>query len=85
MKDNDHSSDNLYVTSNKSIEDYFKEKSLKKAEQEKTSTKRNIDQSEKEENPYLGSNLCELQGYDGWTIPMSFDQILKKKKKRKRT
>jgi len=101
----------LYVTSQQSIQDYFKQKFIKKAqksstqqqgeesplqqqqqEEEETATtkkkKRKHFDSEKEEesmtNPYSNSNLNQLEGYDGWKINSSFDQILKKKEKTKK-
>jgi len=36
------------------------------------------------DDPYPGSNLSELEGYKGWTIDSSIDDIIKKKEKQKK-
>ncbi|CAF3315834.1 unnamed protein product [Rotaria socialis] len=132
-------SDNLYKTSEQSIEDYFKEKTKKKAQiqheqsqsfndptidsvnqnssneeinerveselEKNLKKKRNYstvvesivdyDQSEMLpkkkkksdqlnndiEDPYKNCNLSELNGYQGWTIDSSLENIIKKKLK----
>jgi len=36
------------------------------------------------EDPYSGSNLSQLEGYQGWNIDSSFQDIIKKKEKQKK-
>ncbi|CAF1385023.1 unnamed protein product [Rotaria sordida] len=68
--------------------------SINKRKHNRESTN-DIDQSEKinkkiksnilnVENPYIGSNLSEFEGYQGWNIDSTLENIIKKKDKQKK-
>ncbi len=47
-------------------------------------TKKKKKENDAIEDPYPGSNLSELNGYDGWKIDSSMEEIIKKKEKQKK-
>ena len=94
-KEAEQISENQYVTSKQSIHDYFKQKSKNRLLNTEASAvnddstadepkKKKKKKQHEEDNPYPGSNIVELDGYAGWQIDSSVDEIVKKKEKQKK-
>ncbi|CAF4070896.1 unnamed protein product, partial [Adineta steineri] len=81
------------VTSDDPVNDTdnsMKKKKKKKRDEETDEPVTQLDESEKVkkqkkdiENPYNDSNLLEMEGYEGWNIDSSIEDIIKKKEKQK--
>ena len=68
-EEEEEAADNLYTTSKQSISDYFREKSRQKR---------------KVEEVFEGSNLSELEGYSGWKIETTLEEICRRKEKQRK-
>lgn len=80
---------NVYITSKQSISDYFLEKKRKRAEpkEETPDVVGNEDRQEEKKKTasvFVGSSLEDLEGYSGWKIDSSLDDISRRKEKQRK-
>ena len=81
---------NLYITSKQSISDYFLEKKRKRfAPKEETrdvvlNEERPEEKKKKTASVFVGSSLEDLEGYSGWKIDSSLEDISRRKEKQRK-